>query len=273
MAQGNAETASIVFAAGKGTRMTGYGGNKTLLPLIAAKSRFEGERPLIREVLDNLPPGPKAVVVHHLAGEVQKSVQAPDVNFVFQPETNGTGGALLCARAFIESAQAGNVIITMGDVPLIRPATYLKLLEMLGSCQMALLGFEPDDRARYGMLEIEGGRVSRIVEWKYWKDFSPERQRNLRYCNAGVYAARRTVLLEYMDELQNRPHEVRKTREGKEVSIREYFLTDLVEMMYGRGLKVGMISVPGQEVIGVDTPESLEAVQRLYRQISGRQRL
>jgi bifunctional UDP-N-acetylglucosamine pyrophosphorylase/glucosamine-1-phosphate N-acetyltransferase len=270
MAQQHVETTSIVFAAGKGTRMTGYGGNKTLLPLVAGKSRFEGERPLLREVLDNLPPGPKGVVVHHLADEVRKSVQAPDVDFIFQEETNGTGGALLSARTVIESVRTGNIIITMGDVPLIRPATYLKLLEMLERRPMALLGFEPRDRARYGMLEIDGGRVARIVEWEYWKDYLPEKQARLQYCNAGVYAARRPVLLEYMAELERLPHKVRKIRDGKETTIKEYFLTDLVEMMYARGLDVGMIAVPEQEVIGVDTPESLETVQRLYAQIAGR---
>ncbi len=34
--------ASIIFAAGRGTRMKGYAGNKTLLPLIPEKSRYRG---------------------------------------------------------------------------------------------------------------------------------------------------------------------------------------------------------------------------------------
>jgi molybdopterin-guanine dinucleotide biosynthesis protein A len=58
------EVASVVFAAGRGSRMTGYEGNKTLLPLVPAHgSLYEGERPLLVEVLENLPPGPKGIVI------------------------------------------------------------------------------------------------------------------------------------------------------------------------------------------------------------------
>lgn len=272
-----AETASIVFAAGKGTRMTGYSGNKTLLPLIPGKSLFEGDRPLIREVLENLPPGPKGIVVNHRAEDVMKATAGPGIEYIHQPATNGTGGALLAARGFLEKIGAEYVIITMGDVPLIRSATYRRLLEKLSGCDMSLLAFSPRDPARYGMLEIEEERVARIVEWKYWSDpevFPPRRREKLKYCNAGVYAAERTTLLHYMGKLENRPHEVLKMREGREVVIKEYFLTDIAEMMHADGLFVEMVVTPEEEVGGVDTPESLEAARTMYASfISGRDHL
>jgi bifunctional UDP-N-acetylglucosamine pyrophosphorylase / glucosamine-1-phosphate N-acetyltransferase len=255
---------SVIFAAGKGSRMTGYSGNKTLLPLIPVKSRFEGTHPLIREVLDNLPPGPKGIVVGHCAEDVRGATQAQGITFIPQPVANGTGGALLAARAFVDSVDSDEVIITMGDVPLIRSATYGRLLEMLRTCDMALLAFEPKHRAQYGMLEMEGDRVARIVEWKYWSQFSSERQENLRYCNAGVYAAKRKILLQYMTNLENQPHEVRKEREGQWTTVKEYFLTDLAEMMHEDGLIVGMAAASEDEVTGVDTPGSLGTVQKIY---------
>ncbi len=262
-----AETASIIFAAGKGTRMTGYTGNKTLLPLIPGKSLFEGKRPLIHEVLENLPPGPKGIVVNHRAEDVIKATQGPGIEYILQPETNGTGGALLAARQFLEKAGAEQVIITMGDVPLIQPATYLMLLEKLSGCNMSLLAFSPKDPARYGMLEMEEGRVLGIVEWKYWSnpvEFPPQRRDKLKYCNAGVYAVGRGTLLRYMGKLENRPHEVVKMREGRETTIKEYFLTDIAEMMNADGLFVGMVQTREEEVTGVDTPESLVHVQKMH---------
>lgn len=261
-----AEIASIVFAAGKGTRMTGYNGNKTLLPLFPGASLFEGNRPLIREVLDNLPAGPKRIVINHCAAEVRAATRAPGVEYILQQQTNGTGGALLAARPFLESARPGFVIITMGDVPLIRQYTYRSLVERLGTCQMAVLAFEPKNRAQYGMLEIDGKKVVRIVEWCEWSSekFPPQRREALQYCNAGVYAVKRAVLLNYMQKLLERSHVVRKTVDGREVTIREYFITDLVEMMNADGLQVGYEVASEEEVIGVDTPESLEIVQRLY---------
>ncbi len=256
--------ASIIFAAGRGTRMTGYSGNKTLLPLVAGSTRYEGSHPLLQEVLDNLPEGPRGIVVNHCAQEVRDAVERPGIYFIPQPETNGTGGALLAARSFLGSCRAESFIVTMGDVPLIRAATYSKLLNRLDACDLVLLGFECRDRAQYGMIEMEGEKISGIVEWKYWKDFPVERREKLRYCNAGVYAVKGSLLPGYMDRMELRPHEVKKQREGQWVTIREYFLTDLAEMMHADGLRVGMVCAPEEEVTGVDTPESLEAVQKLY---------
>jgi bifunctional UDP-N-acetylglucosamine pyrophosphorylase/glucosamine-1-phosphate N-acetyltransferase len=258
--------ASIIFAAGRGTRMTGYSGNKTLLPLVPEKSRYEGSHPLLREVLDNLPEGPRGIVVNHRAQEVKSVFDQPGIDFIFQPETNGTGGALLAARSFLQGCGTDRVIITMGDVPLIRSATYTELLGRLDKWDLVILGFECRDRGQYGMIETEGERITGIVEWKYWKDFPPERQDRLKYCNAGVYAARRSVLAGYLDRMEARPHEVKKQRDGQWISIKEYFLTDLIEMMNEDGLPPGMVCAPQEEVTGVDTPESLEAVQRLYAQ-------
>ncbi len=257
---------SIIFAAGRGTRMTGYSGNKTLLPLVAQKSRYEGTHPLIMEVLDNLPRGPKGIVVNHCAQQVRDAVNNPEVHFLSQPETNGTGGALLAARSFLQSCSTEHVIITMGDVPFITSPTYSKLLDGLKQWDLAILGFEPEDRAQYGMIEMEGEKIAGIVEWKYWKDYPELRQARLRYCNAGVYAAKRPLLLAYMDRMEERPHEVKKQRNDTWIVVKEYFLTDLVAMMTADGLPVGMVCARQEEVMGVDTPDCLEAAQRLYTQ-------
>ncbi|MBC7357692.1 MAG: NTP transferase domain-containing protein [Desulfacinum sp.] len=262
------QVASIVFAAGKGSRMKGYDGNKTLLPLLAPTATpYEGTRPLLMEVLDNLPPGPKAIVVHHRADDVRRATAALSCSYWFQPETNGTGGALLAARPFLESVDQDRMIITMGDVPLIRPETYGQLLDGLGKNHLAVLAFAPRDPAQYGKLEVEGPRVLRIVEWKYWsREQDPLRRARLRLCNAGVYAARRGPLLECLEELEKTPHTVEKERDGRWVTIQEYFLTDLVEIMNRRGYTVGYCPAEEEEVLGVDTPESLRRAQALYAQ-------
>lgn len=256
---------SIVFAAGKGTRMLGYAGNKTLLPLIPKASAYEGDRPLLLEVLDNLPSGPVGIVVHHCAADVEQATRDRSITYIPQPITNGTGGALLAARSFLEAATQDAVIITMGDVPLIRRATYQRLLEGLNEQPLVILAFEPRDKAQYGMLEMDGERVLRIVEWKYWHTYAPDEQAGLRFCNAGVYAARRSVLLEYMVHLANQPHRVQKQRGDEWVIVEEYFLTDLVELMSRDQLEIGWVLAEEEEVTGVDTPEALQTVQMRYQ--------
>ena len=265
------DVASIVFAAGKGSRMTGYEGNKTLLPLIPARSAYEGSHSLLVEVLKSLPAGPKGIVVHHRAEDVQRETEDLGCSYLFQPETNGTGGALLAARPFLESAPNDCVVITMGDVPLIHPATYARLVRRLSDCELAVLAFVPRDRAQYGMIEMEGDRVARIVEWKYWSTYPSSRLAELKYCNAGVYAAGREMLLRYMTRLADAPHRVRKQRGDRWVVIEEYFLTDLVELICNDGLKVGLVEACEEEVVGVDTPEALKYVQEQYaKRVSGK---
>jgi bifunctional N-acetylglucosamine-1-phosphate-uridyltransferase/glucosamine-1-phosphate-acetyltransferase GlmU-like protein len=262
---GNGEgVASIVLAAGKGSRMLDFVGNKTLLPLIPGSSLYQGERPMLLEVLDNLPPGPKGIVVHHCADAVKQATAHLAVRYLVQPVTNGTGGALLAARPFLEDVAEEAVLITMGDAPLIRAQTYRTLLATLDRCQLGVLAFAPSERAQYGMLEIDSDRVHRIVEWKYWRDFGQERQAALQYCNAGVYAVRRSALVPYLERLAAHPHSVRKQRGDVWETIEEYFLTDLVEMMSADGIRVGYGVAAEDEVMGVDTPEALRAAQRCY---------
>jgi bifunctional UDP-N-acetylglucosamine pyrophosphorylase / glucosamine-1-phosphate N-acetyltransferase len=257
-------TVSVVLAAGKGSRMRGYDGNKTLLPLRPGGTAFEGTQPLLLEVLQNLPEGPVGIVVHHCADAVIRATAGYPVAFVEQPTTNGTGGALLVARPFLEARDLETVIITMGDVPLIRHATYVGMIRELAYHAMVVLGFEPSDRAQYGMLEMDGEKALRIVEWKYWHLFEPERRERLRFCNAGVYAVRRPVLLEYLQRLVRRPHVVQKQRGDAWVAVEEYFVTDLVEMISGDGLSVGVVLTSEEEVMGVDTPEALKRAQNIY---------
>jgi bifunctional UDP-N-acetylglucosamine pyrophosphorylase/glucosamine-1-phosphate N-acetyltransferase len=130
---------------------------------------------------------------------------------------------------------------------------------------MAVLAFEPEERAQYGLLEMEeGDRVRRVVEWKYWRDFPPEKLSALRFCNAGVYAAKRSVLLRTMALLAERPHRVEKRLGGELVSFDEYFITDLVELMAGGGMRVGATVAGLEEVSGVDDPEALRNTQLRY---------
>lgn len=259
--------ASVILAAGKGSRMTGYEGNKTLLPLVPAGDLFTGERPMLLEVIENLPPGPKAVVVHHCKEDVIQATSHLGVTFLEQTAPNGTGGAVLAARDFIMDTLELQVIVTMGDVPLIKKETYERLLCALDQNVMVVLGFSPRERAQYGALEINGNRVTKITEWKYWKDYTEDKRKRLMVFNAGIYAADRTALLPYLDRLGGLPHRVEKVRDGRTVVIEEFFLTDLVELLSADGLPVGfLLAESEEEVMGVDNPESLKRVQSIYWQ-------
>lgn len=262
---------SLIMAAGKGSRMKEYEGNKTLLPLVPGPSPYEGERPILLHIMQNLPPGPKALVVNHRKEEVIRATLGLAVDYFEQPQLNGTGGALLAARVFVETGRFSRMIITMGDVPFVRETTYLKLVDALEDSPFVVLGFCPKDRKQYGVLETRDQEVTRIIEWKYWRDFPPDIQATLRICNSGIYAARRQELLPHLSRLEKHPHRVLKERSGGMVEIEEFFITDLVELMQAEGGKVGFVIAEDEnEVMGLDDLGALKKAQKLFREQVGR---
>ncbi|QTA82626.1 NTP transferase domain-containing protein, MobA-like [Desulfonema limicola] len=263
-------TASIIMAAGRGSRMKSYDGNKTLLPLIPGKSLFEGSYPVLLHILKALPAGPKALVVNYKSEDIKKATQGFDLTYWCQPKLNGTGGAILAVREFIENQSCNSLAVTMGDVPFIKAGTYDRLLDKLDKHHFVILGFVPEDKKRYGVLEIQGDQVKKITEWKYWKDFSEKDQKALTICNSGIYAVRRKCLLDYLPVLESRPQIVHKERNGEMVAVQEYFLTDIVEYMNKDNLSIGYVLTDNEmETMGIDDPASLEKAQQCYKKMQG----
>ena len=225
---------AIIMAAGRGSRMKGYAGNKTLLPLVPCASIFEGQQPLLLQLIQSLPAGPKALVVNHCKDDVIQATRGLGIAYCEQPRLNGTGGAILAARDFIASQDCARFIITMGDVPFVKPETYARLVQSLDQNDIVVLGFCPADKKQYGVLEMQDQKVQKITEWKYWKAYSPQMQQSLTICNSGIYAIARQALDTYLPVLASRPQIVHKEINGQMTAIEEFFITDLVEYMVGR---------------------------------------
>ncbi|MCP4668399.1 MAG: NTP transferase domain-containing protein [Deltaproteobacteria bacterium] len=260
------ETASLILAAGRGSRMKGFTGNKTLMPLLPDTSPYEGTHPILLQIVDSLPSGPKAVVVNHRKQDIIKATPGLGLTYCDQPRLNGTGGALLSARPFLEGLGSARLIITMGDVPFVKRETYMKLVDSLNEKSLVVLGFRPESKKQYGVLEIEGEEVRKIIEWEYWRKYPEERRKNLRVCNSGIYAARKDDLLRCLPVLASRPHRVEKWIHGKAIDVEEYFITDLVEYMVEEGLQVGYIIAEDEnEVMGIDDLNALLRAQEIFR--------
>ena len=262
--------ASIIMAAGRGSRMKGYDGNKTLLPLKPEGSIFDGSHSILMHLMENLPTGPKALIVNHCQKEVRAATARTGVEYYEQPVLNGTGGAILAAGDFVAARNADRVIITMGDVPFVKQSTYARLVDGLDDHDLTILGFSPRDKKQYGVLEIEQGQVKKITEWKYWKDYPADHQRRLTVCNSGIYAARRAALAHYLPILASRPQIVQKEIDGRMTDIEEYFFTDLIEFMVTDGRPVGYHVVEDEfETMGVDDVPALEKAQAIYADLPG----
>jgi bifunctional UDP-N-acetylglucosamine pyrophosphorylase/glucosamine-1-phosphate N-acetyltransferase len=153
----------------------------------------------------------------------------------------------------------------MGDVPFIKAATYRRLINQLSNHHMVVLGFIPEHKKQYGVLETRKGCVAKIIEWKYWKEYPVEKQTNLQICNSGIYAARSDDFIRYLNVLQSKPQIVVKERDGHMIEIEEYFITDIVELMNHDGLSIGYVLADDEhETMGIDDLSALVQAQALY---------
>ena len=266
----DSEIASIIMAAGRGSRMKGYDGNKTLLPLMPGNSTFEGSHLILHHLISNLPDGPKALIVHHFKNDLIAATNHLDIIYCDQPVLNGTGGALLTAQSFIAAQSCSKFVITMGDVPFVQKTTYLRLVQQLELFDLVIVGFCPSEKKQYGVLETKGDLVQKITEWKFWKDYSAEKQANLEICNSGIYAAKKDILIKYLPVMASRPQIVYKEINGETTPIEEFFVTDLVEYLMDDGKSVGYILAEDEnETMGIDDHAALFKAQALFKSKTG----
>jgi UDP-N-acetylglucosamine diphosphorylase/glucosamine-1-phosphate N-acetyltransferase len=234
---------TIILAAGKGKRMKSdlakvlhpVGGIPMLNHPIAA-ARAAGSRNI-------------AVVIGHQAERIRQLFGRDDLIFVEQRDQLGTGHAVLQTREVFRDYE-GTIVILCGDVPLILPETVRALHECHRSerATVTVLTTIPDKPAGYGrVVRADDGTVLRIVEEK---DALPEEKR-IREINTGIYCVESGFLFTALAGLGNR------NAQG------EYYLTDIVEVASGKGLRVtAALAADPMEVMGINTPEELETAGR-----------
>jgi bifunctional UDP-N-acetylglucosamine pyrophosphorylase/glucosamine-1-phosphate N-acetyltransferase len=125
---------------------------------------------------------PDASAVREAAGE--------GVTFAVQEKQLGTGHAVECARD--AAGDAEYVLILNGDVPLILPSTLSLLMSETEAttADFAVLAAEVPVES-YGVLELAGDRITRIIETKEIEGID---RADVRPINSGQYAARASWL-------------------------------------------------------------------------------
>lgn len=235
---------AVVLAAGKGKRM--HSDLPKVLHLLCGQ-------PLLTYVLDTLDaagiPHP-LVVIGHEADSV-RAVVGGRAECVEQREQLGTGHAVMQAVPHLEATDA--VLVLYGDTPLLEPATLQALLDLhRGSGAAAtMLTAEPDDPRGYGrVVRREDGVVTRIVEEA---DATPEEAR-IREINAGTYVFEPAALREALAAL--RPDNTQG----------EYYLTDTVGWLLGRGRRVSALVGTAEAAMGINSRRELAAAELAMRQ-------
>ncbi|QBR38547.1 bifunctional UDP-N-acetylglucosamine diphosphorylase/glucosamine-1-phosphate N-acetyltransferase GlmU (plasmid) [Leisingera sp. NJS201] len=237
--------AIVVLAAGRGTRMVSSK-PKVLHPIAGLPMLFHA-----MGTASELQPERRVVVAGFGAEQVSHALQdyAPDVEVAIQEEQLGTAHAADQARSALEDFD-GDVIVLFGDTPFIRTETLKTMLDARrAKADVVVLGFEPDDPARYGRLVLADGRLQRIVEAK---DASPQ-ELQIGLCNSGVICASRKNLFDLISRI------------GCGNAAQEYYLTDIVEKANEAGLACSVVTCSEDETLGINSRAELARAEAIFQ--------
>jgi len=235
---------TIILAAGKGTRMN------TNLPKVMQPL---GGHTLISHVIKTAKKNSKniTVVVGHQKDLLKEHIASIDSNIqtADQDDQLGTAHAVKTAAHLIKEDE--RVLVLYGDVPLISHKTIEALIESGQEC--TLLAMKLADPTGYGRIVTnEQNLALRIIEQK---DAS-EDERKIQDVFTGILLIDGGLLLSALDEINNQN------------AANEYYLTDLVEILSTKGVKINCIQADPTEVLGANNKHELHQLESILRKMS-----
>ncbi|MFT2089718.1 bifunctional UDP-N-acetylglucosamine diphosphorylase/glucosamine-1-phosphate N-acetyltransferase GlmU [Paraglaciecola sp. 2405UD69-4] len=232
----------VVLAAGKGTRM------KSSLPKVLHPI---GGKPMVQHIIDTVN-GLGASNIHliygHGAEQLKSQLSHNKLSWCLQSEQLGTGHAVQQAAPYISDDE--DVLILVGDAPLIKESTLQELINIKQSADLALLTVHLDDPTGMGRIIREGDQVTAIVEHK---DAS-EAQRKITEINTGMMIMAGRDLKRWLSNLNS------NNAQG------EFYLTDVIAMAAAEG-KTIKASHPSSaiEVEGINNRMQLANIERAFQ--------
>ena len=233
----------VVLAAGKGTRM------KSALPKVLHPVGGVAMVQRIINTAESLTATAVHLVYGHGADLLQANVSGQQINWCLQAEQLGTGHAVMQTVEHISDEE--DVMILVGDAPLIKADTLQRLIDVKASCDLALLTVNLDDPTGMGRIIRNDDNIVAIVEHKD----ATEAQRAITEINTGMMMMPGKDLKRWLSELNN------DNAQG------EYYLTDVIAMAANEG-KVIKAAQPDSplEVEGVNNRIQLARLERTLQQ-------
>ena len=231
-----------ILAAGKGTRM------ESSLPKVLHK--ISGKS-LLQRVIDScneLNPDQIFIVTGHKSKKVQNSIpNIEKVQFIIQEPQLGTGHAIqiLCREV---KKNRGKLLVLNGDVPLIKPKTLKRLINLYDAknADLSLITTKKTNPYGYGRVFLKGDFIEKIVEEK---DCNSEERQNL-LTNAGIYCFNWENLSKIIDSLQSNN------------SQKEIYLTDTVSLLKN---SLGIEVEDNGELQGINNRIQLSKCEEIFQ--------
>lgn len=242
------KTTAIILAAGQGTRM------KSSLPKmlhpLCGQPMLTYALAAAQAATDTTP----VVVIGHGADQVREAIGGA-ARFVVQAKQLGTAHAARQTESVLR-AETDLILVTYGDMPLLRAETLRQLVELQGTNPgpITLLTVVADDPRGFGrIVRNRDGTVAAIVE----EAAAAPEQLTIRELNVGAYCFRADWFWEAL-------HRIPVSAKG------EYYLTDTVALAVTAGLSVQALTHDDiAETIGINTRVDLaDAEAALRRRIN-----
>ncbi len=212
-----------------------------------------GGRSLVSYVISTAQKSSKkiTVVVGHQKELLKKHIAEIDSNIQItsQDRQLGTAHAVKTVSHLIQDDE--KVLILYGDVPLISDKTIQSLINSKSKC--TLLSMILSDPTGYGRIVFdEKSFALKIIEQK---DASEE-ERNIKEVFSGIMMIDGSLLGPALDEINNQN------------AANEYYLTDLVEILSAKGVKINCIQANPTELLGANNKQELHELESILREMS-----
>ena len=239
------DTAVIILAAGKGTRM-----NSTRPKVLHEVGNF----PLIAHCIKTaqaIDPKKTLIVLGHGQSEIKKALGniTNSIDFVLQEEQLGTGHAVSVATKELADFD-GNLIVLYGDTPFVSAETMAKMVNECKQADLVVLGFHPQDPTGYGRLVTKDKELLRIVEHNDAND----QELAITLCNSGVMAGNAQLIKTLLKELDNNNNN------------NEIYLTDCIELAKAEGLMSTYLTCDPTEALGINSLEELGYAEKKFQE-------
>lgn len=238
------KTTAILLAGGQGTRM------KSPLPKVLHPV---GGKPMIARIIESCKQAEISevrVVVGHGQNLVKTVLEPLGAPTYLQKEQLGTADAVKSADL---GTLEGEVIIMNGDHPLILSSDMRNFISDFREqkLDLAVVTVELDEPGSFGRIVRKDNRLVSIVEAK---DASADTLK-IKEINTGIYVVKAEVLQKYIPQIQNNN------------SKKEYYLTDLIDLVLKNNLKVQALLSKNTDVAhGVNTQVELAAAtQKVFK--------
>ena len=236
----------IIMAGGLGKRMNS--------PLPKVLHKVQGIPMLVRIIHQAIMTKPEKILVivgkyRQIIEETLKEYMINDTVFIDQPETLGTGHAIMCCKDYLESNLIkGEILILSGDTPLLTAETMKNILSYKSNTIMTTLLGNPSGNGR--IIRSVEGKFEKIVEEKDCNEF----EKKIFEVNCGIYVFDCETLLKYIMMIDNKNAQ------------NEYYLTDVIKIINDneKNIKIFKLDTSKQyELTNVNTIDQLHYVNSI----------